>query len=93
MMNAAVLHSQTPRKHAPNRFRIGQLLLLKDKARQFIGSTTFGHGNSALQHDGTMIILVVGEVYGTATDMDSASYGRFMDVMTILAVPAECRDQ
>ena len=40
-----------------------------------------------------MIIQIVGKMNGASADADSASDGSFVHVVSVLAMPAECRDQ
>ena len=48
---------------------------------------------TTLQNDGPMIIPVIREVDGAAADLHSISESRFMDMVAIVSLSAEGRDQ
>lgn len=74
-------------------FGIGGAFLLKDACRDIVRGVGVEDGDGALEDNGAVVVLVVGEVDGAAADFDAASNDGIVNVMTVEALAAEGGDE
>ena len=73
---------QASGRNSANGLRIGDLLLFKHQTAHNIGGRVVGHCHRSLQHDGAVIVFVIGKVDRAAADFRTAIHDRFMHVMS-----------
>src|SRR4051812_34052898 len=70
--HAAALNTQPSLCEQANRFRIRLALLLEDPGGEGVRSVVIEDRHHTLQNDRALVVLVVGEVDGTAADLHAA---------------------
>ena len=74
-------------------FGVGFAFGGEDAAGEAIGRVIFQDGDDALEEDGAVVVLVVGQMNGAARDAGTASDHRLVDVVTVEAMSGEGRDE
>ena len=74
-------------------FGVGFAFGGEDAAGESIGRVVFQDGDDALEEDGAVVVLVVGQMDGAARDAGTARDHRFVDVVSVEAMSGEGRDE
>lgn len=90
---ASVLDSYAARAPEPDRFRIGCFFLFEYESSQIISGGAIGDIDTLLEENGSMIVMIIGEMNRTSADLNASCDCRFMDMMAIEAMPTERRNQ